>query len=273
MPEADSHTAAGDIAPDTARKIVQALMTSAAGDAPEWSAAGLARGWVASIHGIEGHDEIAPGDPLADALYDAQHTKLNLLGQTSSRNAADIAAKLAVVVLETASDASGGDIAAALHRITASALADLVLMGERVPGPVAEAPAPEVAVPAEASAPAGASQHRPNETLSVACAAFDALEREGLQLFPGEKNAIEDEDAREIALLALQERQREFADVICATPATTWVELAAKARSLLMFTGGSMEPVPEADKEGWTIDHRLTASIMRDLSAGAKVAS
>jgi hypothetical protein len=115
---------------DIKRQRVDEFMTAAAGDAPEWSATGLARGWMASIHGVEGHHE----DALADEFSDAQSTKLNLMGQVASRNVADIAAKLAVVVLETAGDASAGALPGALRRITPSALANLVLMGERPPG-------------------------------------------------------------------------------------------------------------------------------------------
>jgi hypothetical protein len=272
MPEADSHTTAGDTTPDTARKIVQDLMTAAAGDAPEWSAAGLARGWVASIHGIEGHDSIAPGDPLADALYDAQHTKLNLMGQVASRSVADIAAKLAVVVLETAGDASAGSLPGDLHRITASALADLVLMGERAPGPVTEAPAPEVAAPAEASEPIAtpdAAVTHPDAALLAACAAFDTLEQHYTAGFCGKDMTHSEERARDAALKPIQTAQEPLVDIITTTPAKTLDGIRAKAKSLELWDDGLIQ---KAGRDDGT-DDRLLASIMRDLTAGAKVVS
>jgi hypothetical protein len=271
MPEADSHTTAGDTAPDTARKIVQGLMTAAAGDVPEWTAAGLARGWVASIHGIEGHDSIAPGDPLADALYDAQHTKLNLMGQVASRSVADIAAKLAVVVLETAGDASAGSLPGDLHRITASALADLVLMGERAPGPVVEAPAPEVAAHEEAPAAAEASAAgtHPDAALLAACAAFDILEHHYTAGFCGKGLTLGEECARDAALKPIQTAQVPLVDIITSTPAKTLDGIRAKAKSLELWDDGLIQ---QAGRDGGT-DDRLLASIMRDLTAGAKVVS
>lgn len=264
MPEATPDLTAGAEPAKSARDIVRALMAQAAGDAPEWSALGLARAWVATVQGAENHDEIAPGDRLADELHDAQMSRLQFLGQTGSRDATDIAAKLAVVVLETAADAQAGTTPGALHRITASALADVVLMGERLRLPAA----PEISA---TSAPENGQQSLPaapsasptaDAVLLGACSAFDALERHYQGGFAGGELSHDDEDKRGEMLQPLQDAQAPLVEIIANTPAVTQAGILAKARSLNLWCAGSIEKEGEP---GGFINDRLLASLLRDL--------
>ncbi len=247
------------------REAVQRLLTAAAGDAPEWSPTGLARGWTAAVAAYIEDDGAGDAQLRTNKLSDAQMTQLNLLGETGSRHTGDIAAKLAVVVLETALDSRAGDAASAIHRITASALADVVLLGDRplpsfasvaVESHTAALPAPE-----PTSKPEDAARH-PDAVLLAACASFDTLERHYVAGFSGKGMTHDEEEARSDALQPIQNAQEPLVDIIAATPAKTLEGIRAKAASLSLWDAGEIEK--DGGPDGDT-NERLLASLMRDL--------
>jgi hypothetical protein len=101
--------------------------------------------------------------------------------------------------------------------------------------------------------------------LIAALAEFDAIERYVFSLYPGEVNAIEDDDERDALIRPLSEAQWGMLDRVCGVQARTLEGILARARTIVL-QDGELDPAVDAMADGYT-NERLVAALLRDLLA------